>query len=537
MRGDEGRSARRRARSILYSGRFKALLACLLVIFLCAAEASAQVVGGLSTVRVASGLNQPVFVTAPPGDFTRLFIVQKTGQILILNLATLASDPDPKNALNATPFLDLSSKVSTASEQGLLGLAFDPNYSANGKFYVYFVVPGGSFNSGVIHVSQFHVSSTNADIADPTETILRTSQGALFTVDHPQGNHDGGWIGFSTRGPNDDHNLYIASGDGGNGDDTGTGHHEPGGNAQYTQTFLGKMLRIHVDPTTAIYTIPANNPFANSTGPEFKEIWLLGLRNPYRDSFDRLTGRMFIGDVGQATREEVDVQQPTNPGGGENYGWRDREGTIQNPAYPTATPTPTPVPPRVEPILDYPRAAPVPPCGGIAGRTVIGGYVYRGKQIPALKGTYVFGDYLGPNNCSAKIFTLNYDGATVSNVQEATASLFPTSDSSHTALTSPSGFGEDANGEIYITDIGNNSVYRITPVTANVQIDHVAKDTQTGHIMVHGFGLPFKTHTIKGTNDLTQSFNTVGSVMAGGDGGFQFDASNLGARFYRVTFP
>jgi glucose/arabinose dehydrogenase len=180
------------------------------------------------------------------------------------------------------------------------------------------------------------------------------------------------------------------------------------------------MLRIHVDPATGTYTIPPDNPYASPTpapspAPK-REIWLLGLRNPFRDGFDRANGRMFIGDVGQNTREEVDVQPPTNPGGGENYGWRDREGFIQNPAYPTPTaaPTPTPNPPRVDPIIDYPRTT---------GRTVIGGYVYRGTLFPALQGVYVFGDYLGPNGGTSRIFTLNYDGTAASNFQDITSQL------------------------------------------------------------------------------------------------------------------
>jgi hypothetical protein len=215
------------------------------------------------------------------------------------------------------------------------------------------------------------------------------------------------------------------------------------------------MLRIHVDPTTGTYTIPANNPFFGSATLK-QEIWLLGLRNPYRDSFDRMTGRMFIGDVGQSTREEIDVQQPTNPGGGENYGWRDREGFIQNPAYPTTTPTPTPNPPRVDPIFDYPRST---------GRTVIGGYVYRGSQFPALQGTYVFGDYLGPTGGTAQIFTLNYDGVSASNFQTITAQLFPIpTTGGNVNLANASSFGEDAAGELYITDIGNGNIYKISPM-------------------------------------------------------------------------
>src|ERR1043166_8932904 len=331
----------------------------------------------LDAIRVASGLSLPVFAPAPPGDFDRLFIVQQGGQIRILNLKT--------GLMNATPFLS-ASNLQTGGEQGLLGLAFDPDYATNGKFYVKCTAPGGAFNAGISQIRQYQVSS-NPDIADTTPANIKV----MLSYDQPQTNHNGGWIGFSPR-TGDYDNLYIATGDGGNGDDQGPGHIEPGGNAQNNTTLLGKMLRIHVDPATGTYTIPADNPKPSpnpSPSPQpRREIWLLGLRNPFRDSFDRATGRMFIGDVGQNTREEVDVQQPSNPGGGENYGWRDREGLIQNPTYATATPTPTPNPPRVDPIIDYPRTT---------GRTVIGGYVYRGGLFPALQGTYVFGDYLGPS--------------------------------------------------------------------------------------------------------------------------------------------
>src|ERR1700736_2338638 len=220
------------------------------------------------------------------------------------------------------------------------------------------------------------------------------------------------------------------------------------------------MLRIHVDPATGTYTIPPDNPYASPTpAPSLapkREIWLLGLRNPFRDSFDRANGRMFIGDVGQNTREEVDVQQPTNPGGGENYGWRDREGFIQNPAYPTPTaaPTPTPNPPRVDPIIDYPRTT---------SRTVIGGYVYRGTLFPALQGVYVFGDYLGPNGGTSRIFTLNYDGTTASNFQDITSQLFPIpTTSGNISLTNLSSLGEDASGEVYMTDIGSGNVHKLS---------------------------------------------------------------------------
>jgi glucose/arabinose dehydrogenase len=419
------------------------LIAC----FRMAHDVHAQAVQGLHAIRVLSGVAQPVFVTAPPGDFDRLFFVDRLGFIGILRFS-IGTFPQ-------TPFLDISHTVtSNGQEQGLLGLAFDPDYASNGKFYVNYTAPGGAFGQGVTKIVQYQVSS-NPDLADTNPANIKT----LLSFDQPQDNHNGGWIGFSPR-VGDDHNLYIATGDGGNANDQGTGHIEPGGNAQNNTTLLGKMLRIHVDPATGTYTIPASNPFASPTpAPSpapMREIWALGLRNPYRDSFDRLTGRMFIGDVGQSTREEVDVQQPTNPGGGENYGWRDREGFIQNPAYPTSTPTPTPNPPRVDPIFDYPRST---------GRTVIGGYVYRGLQFPALQGIYVFGDYLGPSGGSARVFTLNYNGTTASNFQDITSQLFPIpTTGGNVNLVNLSSFGEDAAGELYMTDIGNGNVYKISPM-------------------------------------------------------------------------
>lgn len=422
--------------------RVAAAVCCLIS----AEKLAAQQIQGLDAILVASGLSSPIFVTAPPGDFNRLFIVQQGGQIRILNLNT--------GLLNATPFLT-AGNLQSGGEQGLLGLAFDPDYATNGKFYVKCTAPGGAFNSGISQIRQYQVS-TNSDIADTTPANIKT----MLAYDQPQTNHNGGWIGFSPR-PNDDHNLYIATGDGGNGDDQGPGHIEPGGNAQNKTTLLGKMLRIHVDPASGTYTIPSNNPYANpspSPAPTPRpEIFLLGLRNPYRDSFDRATGRMFIGDVGQSTREEVDVQQPTNPGGGDNYGWRDREGFIQNPTYATATPTPTPNPPRVDPIMDYPRTT---------GRTVIGGYVYRGAQFPQLQGVYVFGDYLGPSGGSARVFTLNYNGTTASNFQDITTpQLFPIPTSSgNVSLINLSSLGEDAAGELYMTDIGNGNLYKLSPM-------------------------------------------------------------------------
>src|SRR2546421_4845056 len=222
---------------------------CSIVLYLVIANPlHAQAVPGLDAIRVASGLSSALFVTTPPNDFNRLFIVQQGGQIRILNLNT--------GIINSTAFLTLSDIV-VGGEQGLLGLAFDPDYATNGKFYVNCIAPGGAFNSGITQIRQYQVSS-NPDIADITPTNIKT----MLSFDQPQDNHNGGWIGFSPRA-GDDHNLYIATGDGGNADDFGTGHIEPGGNAQNKTTLLGKMLRIHVEPTTGTYTIPANNPFAS----------------------------------------------------------------------------------------------------------------------------------------------------------------------------------------------------------------------------------------------------------------------------------
>jgi glucose/arabinose dehydrogenase len=407
----------------------RSILCGVAVTLVCLSSAKSQTL--FTAERVVSGLTQPLFVTAPPDDVNHLFIVQQTGQVRILDLQT--------GQLRSKPFINIQRTLTgTSGEQGLLGMAFDPNYASNGRFYLNFTVPGGRFGNGVTHISQFRIRTTRHKKRKSREKIL-------LSFDHPQANHNGGWIAFSPR-PGDDNNLYIATGDGGGANDQGNGHIEPGGNAQNNTTLLGKILRVHVDSNLATISIPSDNPFFGS-GTFRPEIWLFGLRNPYRASFDRQNGRLFIGDVGQNTREEVDVQQASNPGGGENYQWRLREGAI---ATPTGNPVVggSPPPGSVDPILDYGRST---------GGTIIGGYVYRGTQIPALQGTYVFGDYV-----AGKIFTLNYNGASVSNFQDITAQLFPTRQGGFN-LGNPSSFGEDANGELYITDISAGSVYKIVP--------------------------------------------------------------------------
>jgi glucose/arabinose dehydrogenase len=372
-----------------------------------------------TTTRVASGLSNPIFVTAPPGDTTRLFIAEQgsggSANIKILNLAT--------NAVSTTPFLTITG-LATGGEQGLLGLAFDPAYPSNGKFYVNVTAPGGTFGNGITQIRQYTVS------ANPN--IAGTSFNTVFSLNQPQTNHNGGWIAFSPR-PGDTNNLYIATGDGGNGNDQGTGHFEPGGNAQNTGILLGKMLRLQIDAGTGTYTIPSTNPFGN-------EVFAFGLRNPFRASFDRLTGDMFIGDVGQGAREEVDRQLASNPNGGENYGWRLREGTIQTPSGGVGGPRPAG---NVEPIVDYDRTV---------GTTVTGGYVYRGSLAPSLTGKYIFADF-----GAGKIFTANPDGT---GFQNATSLFDPAGAQS---ISNPSSFGEDAAGELYIVDYADGEVYRVIP--------------------------------------------------------------------------
>lgn len=230
MRGREGKRHRRRERSVFY-------LVGLALSFVSSVRAQEStespadriplaVVPGFTAVRIASGLTRPIFVTAPPGDVNHIYIVEQTGQILSLDLST--------NSLST--FFTLQGLTSTSGEQGLLGMAFDPNYASNGKFYLDFTVPGGAFGNGVTHVSQFQLPAVKKKKKKKKRS---STEVVLLTYVHPQTNHNGGWIGFSPR-TGDDNNLYIASGDGGGGNDQGVGHLEPGGNAQSNTTLLGK---------------------------------------------------------------------------------------------------------------------------------------------------------------------------------------------------------------------------------------------------------------------------------------------------------
>jgi glucose/arabinose dehydrogenase len=246
--------------------------------------------------------------------------------------------------------------------------------------------------------------------------------------------HQGGWIAFSDR-PGDDHNLYIATGDGSPWPEL----NDRANRAQDLTQLEGKMLRIHIDPSQPnTYAIPADNPFADSDTPGIrKEIFNYGLRNPFRNAFDRLTGDLYIADVGQTAREEINVQPASNPSGGENYAWRYREGKI---ATPTDIGGPlTGAPNERDPILDYAHVGAINPVRTMVGLAIIGGYVYRGNNFPELQGTYFFADLI-----SNRIFSLRYDGTTVSDLRDWSTQVRPNG-----GLVS---FVEDANGELYFLD-------------------------------------------------------------------------------------
>ena len=386
---------------------------------------------------MAAALSRPVFLTAPPGDTSRVFIVeQHTGQIRILRRNTWT--------LDATPFLTVPG-ISTVSEQGLLGLAFHPKFATNGFFYVYMTDP----NTRVIRYSV----SSNPNLANPA------SAAPILSFSQPQTNHNGGWIGFGA-----DRYLYIASGDGGNSDDSGTGHTSATGNAQdITSNRLGKILRIDVDvdgfpaDPAENWAAPADNPFVGITGDD--EIWVYGLRNPWRASFDRLTGDLYIGDVGQDACEEIDIQ-PASSAGGENYGWRMREGVIATPSGGVGGTAPAGA---INPFLDYSHGGtsvcsnpPSPPYSGFA---VTGGYVYRGPAA-SLRGRYFFADYSRGRLWSA---VWNGSAPTTFNGKNYTSLVDHGADPAYTpdtgTISSISSFGEDSDGNLYVLDLNDGEIF------------------------------------------------------------------------------
>ncbi len=376
----------------------------------------------ITLTSVATGLSMPVHLTHAGDGSGRIFIVERAGRIRILSGGSIL----------AAPFLDISSVVrDTGSEQGLLSVAFPPDYATKGYFYVYYTDDRAT-NRGNNVVSRFHLGA-DANTADPT------SEEPILTFLHPTyDNHNGGQLAFGPDGY-----LYIGTGDGGSGGD-------PGNNAQNTLSLLGKILRLDVgdrprapipspgpfvlylpmvfNSNSAPYVIPPSNPFFDN--PAYRgEIWALGLRNPWRFSFDRATGDLVIADVGQSSREEVDYQ-PAASGGGENYGWRCKEGSLNyNFSGNCSSLT------LVAPVAEYDHTL---------GCSITGGFVYRGPGNPLMQGVYFYSDY-----CSGRVWGLQRDGATW-----VTSILL---DSPYSVST----FGEDEAGNLYLASYGTGEIYKV----------------------------------------------------------------------------
>ncbi len=370
---------------------------CALVVLACAGNPTGA--GGPPSVGtgelrlevVARGLSDPLYLAAPPGD-PRLFIVEQAGRIRIVQSGQLL----------AQPFLDITSRVSSGGERGLLSVAFHPGYAANGYFYVDYTDLNGD-----TRVERYAVSA-DPDIADPN------SAKPILFVAQPYANHNGGLIMFGSDGM-----LYIGMGDGGAGGD-------PQNRAQNRDSLLGKLLRIDVDRGDP-YAVPSDNPFAGGGGRG--EIWAIGLRNPWRFAFDRPAGLLYLADVGQNLWEEVNVVPARQ--GGLNYGWNTMEGAhcYTNPSCTTTG--------LVLPAIEY---------GHAAGCSIIGGFVYRGSRSPALAGQYFYSDY-----CTGFLYSFTYANGAVRRQTRWNVS----------GVGNVFSFGEDSAGEIYILSADGN-VYRIT---------------------------------------------------------------------------
>lgn len=351
--------------------------------------------------QIASGLPAPVAL-AHTRD-TRLFVVLQAGQIVIWDGTRVLP----------VPFLDIRSIVSSGGERGLLGLAFHPLYPSNGFFYLNY-----TNTSGDTVIARYTRSASDPNRADPASARV------LLTIDQPFANHNGGQLEFGPDGY-----LYIGMGDGG-------GANDPDNRAQNRADLLGKMLRIDVDRGSP-YAIPPGNPFVNQAGMR-GEIWAYGLRNPWRFSFDRLTGDLWIADVGQGSREEVNFQSATSLGG-ENYGWRLMEGTrCHIPSTTNCNASGS----LVLPVIEYDHSN--------NACSVTGGYVYRGTRYPRLQGIYIYGDY-----CNGVIWgaTRDESGAV------STRQLF---DAPFTIST----FGEDFNGEIYVADHQGGRLFHVADISS-----------------------------------------------------------------------
>jgi cysteine-rich repeat protein len=380
--------------------------------------AGIQTVAGtdLDAVLVAVGLNTPTHMTAPPLDPRRLFVAEQAGTIRVIH----------DGVLLPAPFLDISGKIQCApgcGERGLLSLAFHPDYESNGRFFVDYTNTDGD-----TVIARYQVSG-DPDVADPdSELVLRI-------IPQPFANHNGGQLAFGPDGY-----LYSGKGDGGNQGD-------PFENGQSDATLLGKLLRFDVDvDVPPYYAVPAGNPNA-AAGDPLGLIWAKGFRNPWRFSFDRANGDLYIGDVGQDAREEIDYQ-PASSTGGENYGWNIFEGNRCFDPPPHFSSCTAARPFLVAPVHEYSHSSTGSPC------SVTGGFVYRGCRMPDLAGTYFYADF-----CSDRIWTFKVVGGDAQNHVNRTADLDPVGTLN---INSISSFGEDARGELYIVD-RTGELFRIVP--------------------------------------------------------------------------
>jgi glucose/arabinose dehydrogenase len=350
----------------------------------------------LQAATIASGLQAPVDLQAAPGDRSRLFVLEQAGRIRIVR----------SRALVQAPYLDIVTRVGSGGERGLLGLAFHPQFATNGRFYVNY-----TDRSGDTHISEFRGSG---DAADPD------SERELMFVRQPFSNHNGGGLAFGPDGM-----LYIGLGDGGSSGD-------PMRNGQSLGTRLGKLLRVDVNASP--FGVPSDNPFVGRAGV-LPEIYAFGLRNPWRFSFDRSTGDLYIGDVGQNALEEIDVETAPRRGG-QNYGWNITEG-----ARCFSPPNGCNLTGLTMPVLDYPRSQ---------GASVTGGVVYRGCRMPGYAGLYFYGDFV-----SGFVRSFRLSGGAVTDQREWTAQL--------RGVRNPSAFGVDLDGEIYVVEY-SGSIFKIEPV-------------------------------------------------------------------------
>ena len=357
----------------------------------CAAAPSPASATGLTLERIATGLDQPLYVTAPAGD-PRLFVVEQPGRVRIVR--------DGK--LLPRPFIDLTDRVRAGGERGLLSLAFHPQYAKNGLFYVNYTDLHGD-----THVERYSVTA-DPDRGDPGSAHL------ILKIDQPFSNHNGGLVMFGPDGK-----LYVGMGDGGSGGD-------PFGNGQKLSTLLGKMLRIDVDRGDP-YAIPRDNPFVGRAGAR-AEIWAYGLRNPWRFCFDRASGTLVIADVGQDHWEEIDAQPVGTPG--LDYGWNIMEGDhcFKTPRCDLQG--------LVRPVAEY---------GHDQGCSITGGFVYHGRRMPSLVGHYFYADY-----CTGWIRSFKLTAGAVSEHRQWKGAQ----------VESPTSFGEDANGELYVCS-QRGTVYRL----------------------------------------------------------------------------